>query len=785
MPTVIDSLIVALELDPSNFTSGQKAAAASAVQTQKTLEQVSRETERNTMRAMAELERARQRDTRATEKAAKDRASAERKSAKEAADAHKAHGESIDAVARKLVGLFALFTAGASISQFVASITQGDAALGRLAQTLGLMPSAVSNLGNALERNGGAADSAAAAFGRLNDAKQAMLAGHADTDLFKTLAQLSNLGGVAIDAFAKPEEQLKQIGAAINAAGKVDPARAAYLGKQATNADFTNWALEHSKDEQAADTEQSGKLGGPSKESIAAAKELTRQFVAMKQASEDLGRQIFVGLAPAINDALKGVLSWVEANKEWLKASIEKTIRSMGEAIKAIPWKEIGESIKTIARDANAVAQAFGGWTHAIESLFAIWLGARFLAVLANVRMLMGALGVPIPPWLAKLGMLGVVGGAVVGGATEAYKAVTESDDDAAKNHRGLGPIDMLGRGARAVRRWFGGKSGNDAIRLRAEHGRGHLDASESATGSGRGGSAGAASRMSMMGYAMDQLRREGVPEQHLRAAAANLVGQADMESGLDPNKVHDNGTGYGIYGARLDRRSKMLEWLGANGYAKNSAEGQMREMAHRAMSERYSLTKRALMTGAYGEGVTNAITKEFENPAIINRRHGAVSRAYESNQSKRTTAGATKINFKGKSAGQEEWEKSGSPDQDVSNEKTEPAFNPNDHWLPYVKAFRDKRLIDLDPKLGPGEQVNLWNGISGAASRSNRLSRLAMASNISNRHSVDSSQRNVESHVGAIHVHTPATDGRSVASDLRRDLQKRGLIEQADYGLA
>ncbi|MHC2104409.1 hypothetical protein [Methylobacterium sp. CM6246] len=153
------------------------------------------------------------------------------------------------------------------------------------------------------------------------------------------------------------------------------------------------------------------------------------------------------------------------------------------------------------------------------------------------------------------------------------------------------------------------------------------------------GGSAGAARTGQMMAYAMDQLRREGVPEEKLRESAAHLVGQATMESGLDPNKVHDGGTGYGIYGARDPkgwgtypgaRRSDMVRWLEKNGYARNSAEGQMREMAHSAMSGRYPRTRSILMGGGSGnlEADTNRITGEFEAPKIINRRSGAVSNA-------------------------------------------------------------------------------------------------------------------------------------------------------------
>lgn len=152
-------------------------------------------------------------------------------------------------------------------------------------------------------------------------------------------------------------------------------------------------------------------------------------------------------------------------------------------------------------------------------------------------------------------------------------------------------------------------------------------------------GNAGSARTGQMMAYAMDQLRREGVPEDRLREAAAHLVGQATMESGLDPNKVHDGGTGYGIYGARDPkgwgtyrgaRRSDMVRWLEKNGYARNSAEGQMREMAHSAMSGRYPRTRGILMGGGSGdlERDTNAITGEFESPAVINRRSGAVRNA-------------------------------------------------------------------------------------------------------------------------------------------------------------
>ncbi|UFX46139.1 phage tail tape measure protein [Bradyrhizobium sp. 41S5] len=138
-----------------------------------------------------------------------------------------------------------------------------------------------------------------------------------------------------------------------------------------------------------------------------------------------------------------------------------------------------------------------------------------------------------------------------------------------------------------------------------------------------RGGSGFTGSSMSVAKKAaMDQLRREGVPEANLNHAASLLVGQAIAESGLNPNLVHDRGTGYGIYGARLGRRDKMLKWLSANGYAKNSLEGQMRYMAHEAMTDKAYAPSRSALMGASDDNMrraTSTLTNNFESPKVDN----------------------------------------------------------------------------------------------------------------------------------------------------------------------
>ena len=205
----------------------------------------------------------------------------------------------------------------------------------------------------------------------------------------------------------------------------------------------------------------------------------------------------------------------------------------------------------------------------------------------------------------------------------------------AMREFAGLGGGPAGSGEARLERASYGGGGAGGAARaMQGIRGRFGADGGDDAAPGRGGGAAGSAQRSAMMGYAMDELRKLGVPDANRRAAAAMLVGQADSESKLNPNAVHDNKTGYGIYGARLPRRDAMLAWLAKHGYARNSAEGQMRYMAREAMTvPTYSATRRALM-GATPENMgpnTAAVTRNFESPARINDRRGAVFQAYRS----------------------------------------------------------------------------------------------------------------------------------------------------------
>ena len=122
--------------------------------------------------------------------------------------------------------------------------------------------------------------------------------------------------------------------------------------------------------------------------------------------------------------------------------------------------------------------------------------------------------------------------------------------------------------------------------------------------------------------YAMDQLRHEGVKDENLEPAAAMLTGQALAESNLNPNLTHDQGTGYGIYGARNERRDRMLGWMAENGYPRDSLEGQMKYMAHEAMTGAGYGPSRDLLMNAKIENLregSDVLTRNFARPAVNN----------------------------------------------------------------------------------------------------------------------------------------------------------------------
>lgn len=516
------------------------------------------------------------------------------------------------ALTRNALMFFGALVGARSVEQFVRNLTTADAALGRLAASLGRGPDTVAAFGMAVERSGGNAKSATASFAGFVDSLTEMrLTG--DTAILPWIAKLGAASGKNVDLQAKAEEQLLQVSEQLEIVARRNPAEASFLGRRlGLDPDTVSFLMRGPTYVRA--TLAEARKSAPTKSDTDAARALETSLVGLSQSVADLGRKIVTELSPWLTALIKQISSWVEQNQEWLKSEIVQGVRDFAAYLKSIPWGKIGEGAKSIIGDLKVIVSEMGGFIRATEILFGLWLGGKALGAVNALRMAAG-----LSP-LAALGGMAV--GAAIGGAAFAYGELTETDAQRAERLRQNpgadrnGPVDFAIRGVRAVGRFLG---------------------------SGGSGRATDEKRSEMMGYAQDELRKLGVPDSRLRAAAAQLVGQADMESGLNPSAVHDQGTGYGIYGARLDRRDKMFKWLSENGYRRDSSEGQMRYMAREAMSGSYPATKQTLMNADEGSlaAGSHVLTREFERPLISNDRSGAVSRAYRQGGPKTPTVTA------------------------------------------------------------------------------------------------------------------------------------------------
>ncbi|MGF3027921.1 hypothetical protein ACQVP2_34655 [Methylobacterium aquaticum] len=139
--------------------------------------------------------------------------------------------ESISRLARNFVKLFALFTAGRGVGQFVSDITSADAALGRLSTSIGQAPELISAMSKAVERSGGNAQAAAQSFKTWADnVEQIRTTG--DSSILPFLARLQAAGGKTIDLNKKSADGLADLADNLKSvADQQGMASASYYGK--------------------------------------------------------------------------------------------------------------------------------------------------------------------------------------------------------------------------------------------------------------------------------------------------------------------------------------------------------------------------------------------------------------------------------------------------------------------------------------------------------------------------------------------------------------------------
>lgn len=260
MATVIDSLVVELGLNPANFSKG----ANDAIEKLRKLED------------------------------------ADERRSKAAAAGSKRQGDALSGLKTQALELFAVLSGGKGVIDFVAGLTDADAAVGRVSRSTNVSARELSKWQGAARLLGGDANSMAQSFIKLNDSIEGFRHGFGSPQLLATFQGISRAGGFAIDVRKGPDETFLALADNLHAIAQREGRGAAgAIGRQAgIDGAFLDMLLK-GRDATKAILDQVNALGPATEEAADAAGELQRRWNRIFLRTEGDGRQ--AGIIPGIN----------------------------------------------------------------------------------------------------------------------------------------------------------------------------------------------------------------------------------------------------------------------------------------------------------------------------------------------------------------------------------------------------------------------------------------------------------------------------------------------------
>jgi hypothetical protein len=271
MATIIDALLVTLSLDIAGFKKGQGEA-----------DEALKKTKETTVKNAKEIEA----------------------KAKVATDSFKS-------MRREILGLVGAFASVGAIKNFVQTITTGDAALGRLAQTFGMSTEELKALHEIAEKFGGSAGDMNAAFQHILTFKENLKSGKEDRGLMENLAQL--LSPDDFQRFVAQSTSVLEAYKILNRAvsGSGDPGKTMNLMQLAGFTQGTVVVMREVGDQLDALLQKQIALNGVTKEQTEQAKALLAAWKDVNSAIESAGRTLLDIVSPALTDILKKTVSVV------------------------------------------------------------------------------------------------------------------------------------------------------------------------------------------------------------------------------------------------------------------------------------------------------------------------------------------------------------------------------------------------------------------------------------------------------------------------------------------
>lgn len=521
MPTIVDSLLVTLGLDPSGFRRGTDEA----------------------IRAQDELTEQTRRQNAALSEQERKNAAAQKARTQDIQAKAKATAESFAKIRNQAISMLAVFTAGKGISSFTSDTISSTAALDRLADNVGISIDKLAGFKLAAQNAGGSAE------GMMNQVQKTaqMLAdfqaGRANSDISGFFFQ----GGQA-DAF-------KDTTSLILAQADVLHTKLVTMGEQqallaARDMGISTPEFNFLKQGSAAvrqQMEESARLTRVTDSQGEASKRLAANWNNLKAQFESTGREILFKLTPIIDKLFEKLGQFAE----WLKTVdvkswADKLVTVVGQVFddlkKLTAWLASGElkgwleeatkAAKLFFDEAGKVVEQLGGWKIVLEGLIAL----KIVSMVAPIMGLAGAFTALAAPLLIIAG-IAAAGFAIDKLVPQNMKDMVESW--IAKGAAFMGYDEAQEKtGIKKTFRDYLPQWGNEAL---------------AAFGDKKAAQAANSQK------AIEFFKSQGWTEEQSAGIVANLI----QESSLNASAVGDSGSAFGIAQWHKDRQNDFRKWAG------------------------------------------------------------------------------------------------------------------------------------------------------------------------------------------------------------------------------
>lgn len=294
MATVIDSLVVTLGLDPSQFAKGQHEALDAFKKTQEEAVKGGKAVEEQSKKSM----------------------------------------EALGGIKTQALELFAAFGGGAAVVDFVAKMTTADAAVGRLSRSTNASAETITKWQGVARIYGSTAEGMASSFTTISDAVAGFKVGSI-SPLIADFRALGSAGGTIIDTNKGVDQTLLDMADNLKAIHDRDPAQAGFLGrKMGLDAGLLDLLMKGSAEVQKM-LDKVHAMGPATKASTDAAGDLAKAWNTVNLAIEGKGRSGVAAVSPSLAIMLNTV-----------SKDLSTPRGEFGSGFKNTSWSDFLEAIK-------------------------------------------------------------------------------------------------------------------------------------------------------------------------------------------------------------------------------------------------------------------------------------------------------------------------------------------------------------------------------------------------------------------------------------------------------